>query len=145
MSYALPSDIIERVDARDVAKLASDRGEWDRDTVADGASELLTAIIADADARIDSYVAARYTVPLSPVPASIRNASVMISTYWLHMRRTWTVTPELKTAYDDTIAWLRDVAAGKADLPANTISADARGSFTSNDRQYTRTTLEGFL
>lgn len=78
-------------------------------------SGVVDECIAKADAEIDSYLGVKYTVPFSTVPARVESLSQDIAIYYLFTRRS--VTPEMREInYKNAIAYLRDVAAGKAVL-----------------------------
>jgi phage gp36-like protein len=149
MPYATPAQLLERLDGTYLAQLADDTGQADATSVVDAKGDLLAAIIEDADRMMDSYIAAKYIVPVDPPTRVLTRCSVAIAIYDLHMRRDWTVTPEMKTRYDDMVAWLRDVAAGKAKIDSATELATAatsdRATFTAETREYTRTSLGGFI
>lgn len=148
MPYSTPAQILERLDARYVAQLADDTGQADKDTVVDSCGTLLASIIEDADRFMDSYIGERYVVPVDPATRVLARCSVAIAVYDLHMRRSWTVSPEIKTRYDDMVAWLRDVAKGAARIDSATELAAGSGShtatFTAATRVITPTTMEGF-
>lgn len=69
--------------------------------------------LADADAEINSYVAGRYAVPLSPVPANIPRLACAIARY--HLLGSAADERE-RDAYTDARSFLRDVQAGRAVL-----------------------------
>lgn len=110
MAYSTQSDIEARLTADELVSLA----DLDEDGTADAA--VITQAIADADALIDSYVRTRgLDVPLDPVPRSVQQASVTLAIYNLALGRQ-SVSEDVGKARDDTVAWLRDIAAGKATL-----------------------------
>lgn len=67
------------------------------------------AIVA-AGALIDGYLAGRYALPLSPVPASLPQQAEAIARYRLMGDA---ATEQARLDYQDAIAWLKDVAAGR--------------------------------
>lgn len=103
---------------------------------------VLTRALEAADGEIDSYLAARYTLPLASVPTILRDCAIDIARYRLHDRG----VPDLvKDTYKDRIAWLRDVAKGTASLGINTddIAPASAGlpEMTSGGRVFARETL----
>jgi len=83
--------------------------------------------LADAEAEINSYVAGRYLVPLSPLPTSITLIACAIARYHLLGDSS---TEAARQAYEDARAFLRDVQAGRAQLAgADQVSA-ATGAAT---------------
>jgi phage gp36-like protein len=105
--------------------------------------------IEAADAEIDSYCAVKYSVPFSTVPKRIKNLSADIATYNLFKKRSATVgMPEsIRDSYEDAIAFLKDVSAGKASLgidPPPASNSVTHAKVKSNDRVFTRDTMKGF-
>lgn len=80
---------------------------------------VLTRALETADGEIDSYLAARYTLPLATVPAILRDCAADIARYRLHSRG---VPERVEQAYKERLAWLRDVAKGVASLGIDTDS-----------------------
>lgn len=72
--------------------------------------------IASADAEIDGYCAARYTVPFSPVPPIIKKCSVDIAVYNLYARKTMSIPEARQVRYDNAVRILKDISAGKISL-----------------------------
>jgi len=110
---------------------------------------IIDECIADADDLVDSYAGAKYVVPLTNPPRSVKRCSATITIYYLHMRRSWTVSPEIKTAYDDAIEWLRDVRTGKAEINSAARPQAASSGKTShayvNTEDYTKTKMKSFI
>jgi phage gp36-like protein len=67
---------------------------------------------------LDSYLGNRYDVPLTgTIPARVVDLACVVARYRLHENR----TPErVRQDYEDAIAFLRDVAAGRATIPGAT-------------------------
>ena len=100
----------------------------------------VTAAIARADAMIDSYCGQIETVPFVIVPPVIKQHSITIAIYFLFARRS--AVPEIRRKnYEDAIAHLKDVAAGKATIGATT-EADyddqVKTSHTEEDRTFSK-------
>ena len=108
MGYCAKSDILEQLDEDVLQGLTDDddAGVVDDDKV--------NRAIADADAEINSYCK-KFKLPFSPVPARIRALSVDISVYRLFSRRKGAPDDRRQT-YEDAIAFLKDVAKGRAGL-----------------------------
>lgn len=104
--------------------------------------------IKTADAEIDGYCAARYSVPFSPVPPVVSKLSVELAIYYLHSRRT--IPEKIEKRYDKAVARLKDIARGLLTLgvdpePDAAAGADsAATNRTAGDRLFTRDTLKGF-
>lgn len=121
MPYATATDLTDRYGASALV-LAADR---DGDGVADTAA--VDRALADATGEVDSYIAARYPVPLAaPLPSRVVQVTVDIAFYRL-CREAGSYTEEIRQRYDDALAWLRDVARGIATLgqPAEAPAASA--------------------
>ena len=107
----------------------------------------LTSAISDADAEIDSYCQAHYSVPLDPVPDRITQLSADIAIYNLYSRRVDVVPEVREKRYNAAIRFLEKVAEGKlplgADTPAATTTADTV-DVEYNDRIFTRDKMSGF-
>lgn len=110
MAYCSKADLIERYGARELAQITDETAGH---TPADAE---ITAACDEASSLIDSYVAARYAVPLSPVPAVVRSWACAIARRLLWKDR---ATPEgsIVSAYDQALAQARDVARGVSRLP----------------------------
>lgn len=73
--------------------------------------------LSDADALIDGYLAARYCIPLAPVPANLVQFACAIARYTLLGEA---ATERARNDYKDAVAWLKDVQAGRVTLQAVT-------------------------
>jgi phage gp36-like protein len=128
--YVTPTDLAQLYDAEEIAQLVG--AETDR---VERACEMATNIV-------DSYTS-RY-----PQPLSARNAEVVkpyaaaIARWFLHQHS----HPEpVEQAREHAIAWLKDVASGKASLPESGATAGEVGilEVQSNPRMFSRRTLGG--
>lgn len=91
-------------------------GEW---TVL--AEERAEAAIQDAADTIDSFVSQRYTLPLPPVRA-LKRINADIAFYLILARRGFqegTADDVVVRDYEEALKWLRLVAEGKAQIPAD--------------------------
>ena len=77
-------------------------------------TSVIDRAIADADAEIDGYVGSRYTLPLPlPTPPVLVPIACDIARYRLYDD----AVPEVvRKRYEDAIARLRDIAAGRLSL-----------------------------
>lgn len=108
MAYAAIGDLLARA-GRDELVQVADR---DGDGVAD--PQVVEAALLHADTTIDGYVAARYQVPLTAVPALVRTWAVAIARYWLHRDG----APEhVRRDFDDALASLKDAGRGTVVIP----------------------------
>lgn len=141
MPYCTQSDIEEQIPQAELINLTDDAGSGGVDASA------VARAIADADAEIDAYCGARYTVPFSPAPVMIRKLSVDLAIYHLFSRRALKVSEDRKARYDNAIRFLRDVSLGRislgADAPAETDTSDSVNMDTSV-RVFTRDKMRGY-
>lgn len=141
MAYCAVTDLEKHLSKQQLAELTTESGGVVDTTV-------VTEIIAAADAEIDSYLAVRYALPLSPTPARVKELSVDIALYGLFSRRN--KENEIRTArYEAAIKFLKDLVAGNAEIVGANgleITGDAQqvATIASNDRLFTRETMKGF-
>lgn len=115
---------------------------------ADAALARITDAVTEADQVIDGYLAKRYALPLSPVPAIVVGWSRAITRYLLHKHRIADERSDpIARGYRDALKLLAEVAAGKFTLgaldPVETAPAsDIR--MESDDRVFSRTELGSF-
>jgi phage gp36-like protein len=82
----------------------------------------LDMILADTDALVNGYLAGRYIVPLSAVPANLPQVAGSIARYNLLGEA---ATERARNDYKDAIAWLKDVQAGRVLLQSAATEPDA--------------------
>lgn len=114
MTYATKQDLIDRFGNTELAQL-TDRTNG---TTIDDA--VLNKALADADAEINAYISVNHVLPLLPVPANLVRVAGDIARYYLYEDR---VTERVKQRYDDAIAFLKNVAAGRASLGVDAAGA----------------------
>ncbi|MBP9100479.1 MAG: DUF1320 domain-containing protein [Nitrosomonas sp.] len=123
MTYATQQNLIDRFGEDELIQLTDRAGLGVIDAT------VINRALGDADATINGYLAARYTLPLSnPVPEILERLACDIARYALFEDQ---VTDIVEKRYKDAIARLRDVSAGKAELgisdtsnkPASTATA----------------------
>lgn len=116
MAYATRTELVARYGADEIEQRESalPPGAVDR-------------ALADADTEIDSFLATRYTVPLSPVPDNVARIAAVMARYQLLGDA---VTELARKSYEDARAWLRDVAAGRAQINGATPLTAAAPSAT---------------
>lgn len=141
MAYSTIKDIKDAIEPERLAQWTDDEaGVQINDARVDRA-------IADADSIIDSYCSRRYDVPFTTVPNVVRRASVVVAIKYLASRRGFALTDEQQKAYEEIIAWLRDVSRGLANIDATTqptASTQSQGSYTADDRDFTKDSMGGF-
>lgn len=123
MSYASQNDLSARFGLDELAQVSdqSGRGVLDQDVV-DRALE-------DANAEVDGYLSARYSLPLAlaNIPAILKRVTCDIARYRLWNDR---ASDEVRQRYEDARRLLEQIAAGKvrlglpeADTPAESLAA----------------------
>lgn len=113
MPYATQQDLVDRFGAEELIQLT------DRTNANAIDATVVARALADADAKIDSYVASRYALPLpSPQPALLPVACAL-ARHSLYGNRE---NEAVQTAYRDAVRFLEAVAAGKAQLAATAVS-----------------------
>lgn len=121
MSYAAQSDIVA-IYGQDALVVA----DHDRDGQPDTAA--VTRALEAATGEIDTYLAARYQLPLHEVPAFLKQLTVDIALYRLALTAD-VATTEHRTRYEDALGHLKKIGEGRAALafttPVPAPSADA--------------------
>ena len=103
MTYALQADLVALFGSTEIAQL-TDRING---TVID--ATVLGRALADADAEIDSYLAARYSLPLASAPTALVRVAADIARYRLFDDR---VTDAVRARYQDAVAYLKQISLG---------------------------------
>lgn len=107
--YASAQDIIDRYGNEQLLLLTDRDGNQAADT------EVVDQALTDASAEIDTYIAAKYAMPLASVPASLVRPCVDIAVYRLAADRDLG-TEEHRLRYEDAIAYLKRIAKGDVSL-----------------------------
>jgi phage gp36-like protein len=122
-------------------------------TTADAA--VATALVDEAEAEVDSFLAARYATPVdlarSPGAAEVLAARTLdVAEYraWIGSPFVSDVPRRIAMLYAEALRWLRDVARGQIDLPttappASPVSRDDVARVTASPRRFTHDELEG--
>ncbi len=124
MAYLTNIDIQTRVGATAYIQFADDDG----DSIADVA--VVDEIRLAAEAEVNSYLAARYQVPIdvaahTDLSDMLKSVALDVAEYRLRLRRP-PVSDDAGKRYDQTIAWLALIAKGVIALPAATpVSANS--------------------
>ncbi|HUA36678.1 MAG TPA: phage protein Gp36 family protein [Candidatus Binataceae bacterium] len=144
MSYASPQDMINRYPNRDLVQLTNEDP-----TATTVNTTSLQQALDDAAAEIDSYLEARFTLPLSDPPAVLNRLSSDIAMYRLQSLRPLHDLADARRRYDDATAVLSKVASGELTLG---LAVDGREAPIAVDaetvegpgRVFTRDRLKGF-
>lgn len=109
MTYATKQDLISRFGETELIQ-RTDRTNMPPTTIDDA---VVANALGDASSAIDGYLAARYTLPLASVPPRLVKVAADMARYFLHGEA---ASDSVRAAYDDAIAWLRDVSKGVVQL-----------------------------
>lgn len=134
MPYILPSDLLNRFGAEEIAQVAdrgtprlvtaellaaaasgTDMAGWS-ETDVDAVTAAMTVIaqaIEDAQSAVDGYLSSRYSTPMVTPPAVVKRLACDIARYYLYDDH---ATETVQKRYDAAIAFFRDVSAGKVSL-----------------------------
>ena len=140
MAYCTQADLTETLSQQKLSELTDDEKLGIINT------SRVALAIATADAEINGFLAGRYTVPIAPVPPLVKSWSVLLTVYYLWRRRQH-VPADVRLAYEDVIARLRDAAQGSITLglaEAPPTVSGTEGSVSGPARVFTRTLLGDF-
>jgi len=131
----------ERFGAKELLKLT------DRSDPPAGAIDaaVVTRALSDAEAEINGYLAARYTLPLPSTPAVLKRLCCVIARYYLY--DDW-ANDQVRAQFEDATKLLKLIAEGKVHLgtepaaPPQTRASEPQ--FTTSERKFSRESLEEF-
>jgi phage gp36-like protein len=140
MPYTTPDDIAKRINNQELLRLTDeyDSGVVDADRVA--------AAIDTAAGEIDSYLAARYDLPLSSVPGVIASVAVDIAIYTLYVLNEAGGVPESRQLrYDKALQLLAEIEAGERSLGIDGAEPQGAEAILTDgpERIFTRTKMSG--
>lgn len=141
MAYATRQDLVDRIGERVLIELT------DRNEMPSGAIDetVLARALSDAEAEIDSYLAGKFALPLTDVPVILTRLCCDIVRYLLAGPA---LTDEIRDRYRDAIAFLKDVAAGRATLGLNsaqeTTSPADGPEVSADDRVFSKDLLDDY-
>lgn len=108
--YTSQALMTERFGERELIELT------DREHSGEIDSAVLERAIADADALVNSYLAPRYRLPLAPELIAQSSLGAVASDLARYHLYDGAATEEVEKRYERAVAWLKDVASGKASL-----------------------------
>lgn len=168
MPYATATDLLTRFDATEIAQRV-DRGVPRLITaqlmvdVAAGASlaaytaaevaraqaalVVVQRALQDADDTINGYISARYTLPVTPVPAVLQRVACELARFYLYDDQ---VTDLIKDRQAANIKWLGEVSKGTVSLGADAVSgvqpvSSAAAELVTGGKVWGRESSRGFL
>lgn len=136
MAYATQADIVARYGEPDLLVIA----DRDNDQVVD--VDVVARALEDAAAEIDTYVSAKYSLPLPTIPDVLVRINVDIAVYRLSTDAAQ-ATEERRQRYEDCIALLKDISKGVASLGISEPPPSSNGGavLIGNDRLFKRDSL----
>lgn len=120
MPYATPDDLIAAFGLDEVIAVTDRANTGKVDTA------VALEALARASGEADSYLAARYALPLAAVSPALVTAVCDVARYRLTGGEA-SQTEVIAERYKAAIAWLRDIATGRAMLPGAVAPAQATG------------------
>lgn len=129
--YASKEDIDNLYGVELLVRLADNN----RDGIPD--PEIVDRGLVAADEICDAYLSAVYTVPLTSTPGVIRNCAIDIAVYKIALSR-GTRTDEMRLRYEDALAILDKISAGKIGLGLPTTTGDDGTVTDPNAKRYGR-------
>ena len=144
MSYATPTDIINRYPNRDLVQLSNEDP-----TITTVNTTVLQQALSDASAEIDGYLGGRFTLPLTDPPAVLSRLASDVAIYRLQALRPLHDLADARKRYDDAIAMLTKVASGELTLGIaldghETAIAQGAEIVEGPARVFNRNTMKGF-
>ena len=109
MPYATTADMLQRFSEHEMVQLT----DFELPPTGAVVNSVLNRALATASDEIDGFLVGRYTLPLDNPPALLNVYCCDIARYRL---MTTSADERAKNAYDQAVAYLRDVAAGKINL-----------------------------
>jgi phage gp36-like protein len=110
-------------------------------------AQVVTDVLTEASGKIDSYCRMRYSVPLQ-ASEQIKGLTLDIAEYLLFARKR-RVPDDVRQRYDDAIAFLKDVSAGRAalDQPATATQQSGGGPVVTTQvaEKFSDDNLKGFV
>ena len=135
MLYATPEGLVKRYGEQSIKTLAISAD-----------SPKVAEALEDASQTIDSYLAGRYTLPLTSVPAVLERHCCYIARYFLEKNR---ATDQARRDYDDSIRYLEKVANGTISLgiseDGKTVEGDNVAIIESQGSVWARDKAKGFI
>jgi len=139
MTYATQQDLVDRFGSDELIQLT------DRANIGSIDSTVVSRALGDADAEINGYLAAQYSLPLPSVPAVLVRLACDIARYQLSADR---VTESVRDRYKDAVVFLKSLSKGEAQLGVATgqsaVTSESGVSFTGPDRIFSRSTLRDY-
>lgn len=142
MTYATKQDLIDRFGELELKQL-TDRTNRPPSAIDD---TVVSRALGDADDLVNGYLAKAYALPIATPPGILTRMSADIARFYLHAGKADKESP-VSRAYDQAVAWLKDVARGVVTIEADGVApAQAGGGSVQanpSSRVFTRESLRG--
>jgi len=116
MAYIVNADITDRLGTARAAQLTTETGAVPSDAALD-------EIRQSAEGEVNGYLGRRYKVPIDVVThadlaAPLKGITLDVAIYRAYMFRRTPVPEDVRRGREEAIEWLKGVAAGTIELPA---------------------------
>lgn len=136
MPYCAYGDVKKNLPEETLVQLTDDEG------VGTVNQARLSEAIAQADAEINAYLGARFSVPFSPIPEIVRTLSANMAIYHLYARRMEEIPKTRADRYNNALKTLGKIAAGEISIGAaegaEEMKDRIRSSTSEEDRIFSR-------
>jgi phage gp36-like protein len=145
--YASVADMIERFGAVEMSRVSVVDGP----VPAQPAPARIEAMLRVATAIADSYLRARYAVPVAPVPPELARAVAAIARHDLWTGGDRVPADDVRYGHDQAIAYLKQLATGAASLDGAALAsaaaapAGAAAIATDRPRDVSTETMRGLV
>lgn len=144
MPYSTQQNLIDRFGAAEIIQLTDRPDRADPQNAGSIDVSVLNQAIADADAEINAHLTS-YPLPLTTVPPKLVRIASDIARYYLYDDQ---MTDTVRQRYEDALAYLKAVAAGKIPLPPDAFGAAPAATddvdYTAAETVFTQQALKGF-
>lgn len=141
MPILVQSDLKGTLSDVDLIQCADDN----KDGIAD--ADVITQVLAAVEGLMRSYLEPRYGWPLAAESDRAKGIAKPIAKYLFFDRRQ-RATASMRQGYEDSLAFLRDLASGKASLgidpPAAGSPESSQGAVLTNESEWSRDKLTDF-
>jgi phage gp36-like protein len=144
MPYATQTDLLQRMSLKDLTQLTDDAGTGQADAA------VVTAALEEASGRVDAYCRSRYVTPLQ-ASDTVTTITRDVAAYMLFSRRPQKMSDTVRQRYEDAMALLKDISAGKAVLDQPVSAALPQSTNAGpvlpvrNSLRFTDRKIEGFV
>jgi len=144
MTYATQDDMVQRFGETDLILLTNDDASA---TTID--SDILSQALSTVGRTIDGYLADRFALPLTQVPAQLVDVACDLARYRLSTRNgNVKPTDAIRDNKNDAMQLLRDISQGKLSLGLDSLGAPVPASGITQsvkpERSFTRETMRDY-